>query len=220
MEVDLFGLGALLFFGLFGRLPFWGSTTSLTLQMTVHGEFEFPQTPIVSPKAMHLISDLLALKPSKRPKAGDVLGHCWVAAGAASTAGREAPEMPGPEISEMPEAELGDSEVRVPRPRRLQALRARGSPGSAHVDTASDSNGGASQAPRRSFEEGAGGASSIWCVDAFASDGASANSEHSFASTSASWSRPAVGLGSPGRLGCDHSDVGSFSSYASSAVSR
>jgi serine/threonine protein kinase len=104
-SVDLWALGCVLYFMLFGRPPFDGEDDEEIRDLVSDCIYEFPQDVHVSASAKDLIEHLLEQDPSVRFTAKQALGHCWIAGGAeglvgvAESAANEEVETPvGPQV--------------------------------------------------------------------------------------------------------------------------
>jgi len=76
-SVDMWSLGCVLFFMLFGKPPFYSPDQKELEEMVSNGEFEIPSTPEVSQEAISLIYELLELDSEKRITAINALEHKW-----------------------------------------------------------------------------------------------------------------------------------------------
>lgn len=79
LEVDMWGVGLLLFVLLHGHNPFERGTEIETLQAILLAQYQIPETVDVCPAAKDLIYRLLVCDPAKRCKASDALRHEWLA---------------------------------------------------------------------------------------------------------------------------------------------
>jgi serine/threonine protein kinase len=79
-EVDLWGIGVILYVLLCGFPPFYDENNSKLFQLIQSGEFEYPSPywDAVSPEAINLIDKLLVLDPSQRLTAKQALKHTWL----------------------------------------------------------------------------------------------------------------------------------------------
>jgi len=77
-SVDIWSIGCVLYFMLFGRPPFYSEDDGELEDLATEGIYEFPEKPVVSPQAKDLISCLLEKNPSKRLTASQALTHVWV----------------------------------------------------------------------------------------------------------------------------------------------
>eukprot|EP01121_Diplochlamys_sp_Union-15-3_P000519 TRINITY_DN10454_c0_g1_i1.p1 TRINITY_DN10454_c0_g1~~TRINITY_DN10454_c0_g1_i1.p1 ORF type:complete len:286 (-),score=53.73 TRINITY_DN10454_c0_g1_i1:31-888(-) len=77
-SVDIWSIGCVLYFMLFGRPPFYSENDEELEELAASGVFEFPVKPAVSDQAKLLISALLEKEPSKRLTASQALSHPWL----------------------------------------------------------------------------------------------------------------------------------------------
>lgn len=78
LEVDMWGVGLLLFVLLHGHNPFERGTEIETLQAILLAHYQIPESVNVSSAAKDLICRLLVCDPAKRCKALEALGHQWL----------------------------------------------------------------------------------------------------------------------------------------------
>eukprot|EP00435_Cladocopium_sp_Y103_P003141 s1171_g1.t1 len=68
--VDIFSSGVLLYFMLYGKLPFDGSNSKDIMHKTVHSDVIYPEKEVsISRKLLFLLQQMLEKKPRKRPSA-------------------------------------------------------------------------------------------------------------------------------------------------------
>lgn len=79
-EVDLWGIGVILYVLLCGFPPFYDENNNKLFQMIQSGEYEYPSPywDAVSPEAINLIDKLLVLDPAQRLTAKQALKHTWL----------------------------------------------------------------------------------------------------------------------------------------------
>lgn len=80
-SVDIWSLGCVLFFMLFGRTPFLATSDEAIVARAAEVEFHFPEDIAVSDGAKDLISRLLRKNPAERLTASEILTHKWMAHG-------------------------------------------------------------------------------------------------------------------------------------------
>jgi len=75
--VDLFSVGVVLYFMLYGRSPFWANTAEQIARKVAALNYEFPPNLPISDEAKDLIKKLLNRDPNQRPSATEALKHPW-----------------------------------------------------------------------------------------------------------------------------------------------
>ena len=74
-EVDIWSLGVIIYFMLYGRYPFESDSVQETYELIKNNEFIFPENIPVNPMAKDLISRMLVTEPSLRYTIYDVENH-------------------------------------------------------------------------------------------------------------------------------------------------
>ena len=79
MRCDLWSLGVVVFFTLFGYPPFYGSNQASLFKRILKGEFSFVEGDIqISSEAKDFIRSLLKLDPAERMGLREALAHPWI----------------------------------------------------------------------------------------------------------------------------------------------
>ena len=76
MKVDIWSLGVLLHYMVYGKLPFQGQSLNEICQKLLYSDPDFNQT--ISPEVNDLISKMLSKNPEERPTISQVLKHPWL----------------------------------------------------------------------------------------------------------------------------------------------
>ena len=76
-EVDIWSLGVILYTLLIGKPPFETSDVKATYKRIKMNAYSFPDTVIISEPAKNLITKILNLDPTKRPKLDEILAHSF-----------------------------------------------------------------------------------------------------------------------------------------------
>lgn len=84
-SVDIWSVGCILFFMLYGRTPFLATSDEAIVARAAEVEFQFPDDIFVSDGAKDLISRLLRKNPAERLTAHEILTHKWMASGPAQS---------------------------------------------------------------------------------------------------------------------------------------
>ena len=74
--VDVWALGATLYYMVTGNIPFAGNSVPQIKENVLKGSYLSPSR--VGPQCKELIGQLLTLEPGKRPSVSAVLGHEWL----------------------------------------------------------------------------------------------------------------------------------------------
>lgn len=82
-SVDIWSVGCILYFMLFGKTPFLAPSDEATVARAAEVEFQFPENVTVSDNAKDLISSLLRKDPSERLTARQIKNHPWFVNGPA-----------------------------------------------------------------------------------------------------------------------------------------
>ena len=79
-QADMFSLGVVLYMLLCGYPPFYSAELDELIAQVIDGKTEFasPYWDDISSEAKDLVSQLLAVNPSDRPNAVQVLKHPWI----------------------------------------------------------------------------------------------------------------------------------------------
>jgi serine/threonine protein kinase len=85
-SVDMWSLGCILYFMLFGRPPFNSDNDDELEELVSEGKYSFPTSRPVSDDAKDLVSHLLDVNPLKRYSAAQILEHRWIKAETESVA--------------------------------------------------------------------------------------------------------------------------------------
>mmetsp|Transcript_34796 Transcript_34796/g.137240 ORF Transcript_34796/g.137240 Transcript_34796/m.137240 type:complete len:226 (-) Transcript_34796:36-713(-) len=76
---DAWSVGALLYFMVYGRVPFLGNSAESIQEAITTSRLEFPDTPKVSAKAKDFLRKILGEKdPSKRVRVEQIINHPWL----------------------------------------------------------------------------------------------------------------------------------------------
>ena len=77
-SVDIWSVGCILYFMLFGKTPFLAATEKDTVALAAVVEFQFPDNVVVSSDAKDLICNLLLRNPAERLTPRQILNHRWM----------------------------------------------------------------------------------------------------------------------------------------------
>lgn len=79
-KVDVFGVGAVMYFAIDGQMVFRGSSLTQVLRRTGRCKISYATEPFgaLSTGVLHLLQSLLAKSPGQRPAARTAFSSAWV----------------------------------------------------------------------------------------------------------------------------------------------
>lgn len=76
-KADVWSLGITIYTMLTGTIPFQANETEKLHALILEGEFDFPETPKLSPEVKDLLKRILVLDPMERLSLAEVKAHAW-----------------------------------------------------------------------------------------------------------------------------------------------